>query len=106
VGHCAQALIESIFICGGGSAVPGVGPRLLQDISAHLLPSMQPVLCPLPEYLPEHAGSTDLPQLHACSRIPNELRRLIHASRPTRLKSKLITEDLLGGWHKPPEHVL
>jgi len=69
VGHCAQALIESIFICGGGSAVPGVGPRLLQDICAHLLPSMQPVLCPLPEYLPEHAGSADLPQLHACSRV-------------------------------------
>ena len=48
--------MESIFICGGGSAVPGVGPRLLQEISAHLLPSMQPVLCPLPEYMPEHAS--------------------------------------------------
>lgn len=49
--------MESIFICGGGSAVPGVGPRLLQDISAHLLPSTQPALCPLPEYMPEHTGA-------------------------------------------------
>ena len=48
--------MESVFICGGGSAVSGVGPRLLQDISSNLLPSMQPVLCPLPEYMPEHAS--------------------------------------------------
>ena len=48
--------MESIYICGGGSAVPGVGPRLLQDISAHLVPSMQPLLCPALEYMPEHTG--------------------------------------------------
>ena len=48
--------MESIYICGGGSAVPGVGPRVLQDISAHLMPSMQPLLCPALEYMPEHAG--------------------------------------------------
>ncbi len=48
--------MESIYICGGGSAVPGVNPRLLQDISAHLVPSMQPMLCPALEYMPEHTG--------------------------------------------------
>ncbi len=48
--------MENIFICGGGSVVPGVGPRLLQSISAHLPPSMQPVVLPVPEYMPEHAG--------------------------------------------------
>ena len=59
--HDLQALMESVFICGGGSAVPGVGPKLLQSISAHLPPSVQPVLCPVPEYMPKHAGTTAEP---------------------------------------------
>ena len=74
--HNMQALMESIFICGGGSAVPGVGPKLLQSISAHLPPSAQPVLCPVPEYMPEHAGTTAEPPA-SCSKssCPSDLMR-------------------------------
>lgn len=63
-------------MCGGGSAVPGVGPRLLQSITANLPPSMQPVLLPVPEYMPEHAGRIwiRLTSLIACSIFPEFCR--------------------------------
>ena len=65
--------MENIFICGGGSAVPGVGSRLLQSISAHLPPSMQPVLCPVPEYMPDHTGMIRISfmQLYRLPNLPH-----------------------------------
>ncbi len=52
---CAwQSLVENIFVCGGGSAVPGVGTRLLREIGALAQPSLQPALCPVPEYMPSY----------------------------------------------------
>ncbi|CAL8461863.1 g1394 [Coccomyxa elongata] len=49
-----KSLVENIYICGGGSAAPGVGPRLLREICSLAPPSMQPALCPTPEYMPDY----------------------------------------------------
>ena len=42
-------------MCGGGSAVPGIGPRLLREVGSLAPPSLQPALCPTPEYMPSYS---------------------------------------------------
>ncbi|KAK9908828.1 hypothetical protein WJX75_003441 [Coccomyxa subellipsoidea] len=50
-----KSLVENIFVCGGGSAVPGIGPRLLREVGSLAPPSLQPALCPTPEYMPSYS---------------------------------------------------
>jgi actin-related protein len=51
---CPQSLLENILVCGGAGTAPGLGPRLLREVCAVSPPSVQPSLCPVPEYMPSH----------------------------------------------------
>ena len=50
----AQAAVESLLVCGGGSAVPGLAARLVRELHARLLSTTAPKLLQLPEYMPPH----------------------------------------------------
>ena len=41
-------------MCGGGSAVPGLAPRLVRELHSRLLGATAPKLLQLPEYMPPH----------------------------------------------------
>ena len=47
-----QAAMESILVCGGGSAVPGLGPRLLREVRGRVPASIAPQLLQPPDYMP------------------------------------------------------
>ena len=51
---CLQAALESLLVCGGGSAVPGLAPRLVRELHSRLLSATAPKLLQLPEYMPPH----------------------------------------------------
>ena len=50
----AQALLENLLVCGGGSGAPGSAVRLLGEVCALAPPSTAPGLAPVPEYMPGH----------------------------------------------------
>ena len=41
-----------MVVCGGGSAVPGIGQKLCRELRQMLPPSMPPCACAVPEYMP------------------------------------------------------
>ncbi len=49
---CLQAAVDAVVVCGGGSAVPGIGHRLCRELRQLLPPSMTPCTVSLPEYMP------------------------------------------------------
>lgn len=51
-----QVLIENIFPCGGGSAARGLARRLLAEARTVAPPPLQPGLCGVPEYMPDHTA--------------------------------------------------
>ena len=52
--HFPQAAVENLLVCGGGSAVPGLGQRLVRELHSQLSGNATPKLVQLPEYLPPH----------------------------------------------------
>lgn len=48
-----QAWLEGMMVCGGGSSVPGLGGRLLKEVRGLTTQQITPLLCSLPEYMPE-----------------------------------------------------
>lgn len=44
--------MESILLCGGGSAVPGLGARLLRDVRGRIPASTSLQLLQPPDYMP------------------------------------------------------
>jgi hypothetical protein len=50
--HAPQAALESVLVCGGGSAAPGASQRVLRDLRALAPPSFTPAPVVLPEYMP------------------------------------------------------
>ncbi|KAK9820164.1 hypothetical protein WJX72_006966 [[Myrmecia] bisecta] len=49
-----KACLETMLVCGGGSGVPGLLPRLHKEMTALCPPSLQPQFCTCPGYMPEH----------------------------------------------------
>lgn len=49
-----KTLFENVFVCGGGAAAPGVGPRVVAEVRAGVPPSITPALCAPPEYMPSN----------------------------------------------------
>lgn len=69
----AQTALDSVLVCGGGSAVPGIAQKLCRELRQLLPPSMTPVAASVPEYMPpatlEHAswmGGAVLSKVSAC----------------------------------------
>lgn len=52
-----KALAESVFLCGGGSQVPGMSERVLADARAIAHPGLFPSLATVPEYMPHHTAA-------------------------------------------------
>jgi actin-related protein len=51
-----KTLMEQIFVCGGGSRVPGFGSRVFEDLLEKHSSGFKPGLLSVPEYMPaEHA---------------------------------------------------
>jgi actin-related protein len=50
--HAPQAALESVLVCGGGSAAPGASQRVLRDLRTLAPPSFTPAPVVLPEYMP------------------------------------------------------
>lgn len=48
-----QAWLEGMMLCGGGSGAPGLGARLLREVRALSTQQVSPMLCGVPDYLPE-----------------------------------------------------
>jgi actin-related protein len=48
-----QAWLEGLLLCGGGSSAPGLGARLLREVRSLASQQASPMLCAVPEYLPE-----------------------------------------------------
>ena len=46
-----RAGCENLLLCGGGSSIPGLTARFLRDIRGLLPSSLQPSMCPVPEYM-------------------------------------------------------
>lgn len=49
-----QAFAENVLVCGGGSAVTGLGAAVVAEMQSVSTPSLQPTLCSCPDYMPEH----------------------------------------------------
>lgn len=49
-----QAFAENVLVCGGGSAVTGLGAAVVAEMQSVSTPSLQPALCNCPDYMPEH----------------------------------------------------
>ena len=49
-----QAFAENVLVCGGGSAVTGLGAAIVAEMQSVSTPSLQPALCSSPDYMPEH----------------------------------------------------
>lgn len=49
-----KSLIENIYVCGGGSGIPGLAEELLGRIRQKSHASLTPGICTPAEYLPEH----------------------------------------------------
>ncbi len=49
-----QAFAENILLCGGGSCIPDLGTRFVTELQSVSPPSLQPAMCPCPDYMPEH----------------------------------------------------
>lgn len=47
-----KAALDSVFVCGGGSAVPGIAQKMCRELRQLLPPSMTPVATSVPEYMP------------------------------------------------------
>eukprot|EP00798_Chlamydomonas_sp_ICE-L_P004670 gene4670-14867_t len=50
-GAFRRQVFEGVLVCGGGSAIPGLATRLIKEVKTLLPPSINPALCPVPEYL-------------------------------------------------------
>jgi len=48
-----RTLMDSIFVCGGGSRVAGFGPRLFADVLEKHAAGFKPSVVPVPDHLPE-----------------------------------------------------
>ncbi|EFN58172.1 hypothetical protein CHLNCDRAFT_20388, partial [Chlorella variabilis] len=48
-----KAWLEGMMLCGGGSGAPGLGARLLREVRALSTQQVSPMLCGVPDYLPE-----------------------------------------------------
>ncbi|KAL4858593.1 Actin-related protein 7 [Chlorella vulgaris] len=48
-----KAWLEGMMVCGGGSSAPGLGGRLLKEVRGLTTQQITPLLCSLPEYMPE-----------------------------------------------------
>lgn len=48
---CDQAALESVLVCGGGSAAEGAPQRVLRDLRLLAPPSVTPAPVVLPEYM-------------------------------------------------------
>lgn len=49
-----QAFAENILLCGGGSCIPDLSTRFVTELQSVAPPSLQPAMCPCPDYMPEH----------------------------------------------------
>lgn len=53
-GPTRKAFAENILLCGGGSCIPDFGTRFVTELQSVSPPSLQPAMCPCPDYMPEH----------------------------------------------------
>jgi actin-related protein 7, plant len=51
-----KLLCENMYVCGGGSAAPHLPQRIARDMRLHMPPTVQPFICPTPEYMPPSTG--------------------------------------------------
>lgn len=62
---CDQAALESVLVCGGGSAAEGAPQRVLRDLRLLAPPSVTPAPVVLPEYMPPTAPQCAAARAHA-----------------------------------------
>lgn len=46
-----RSIVENVLLSGGGACIPGIGQRVIEEMTAQLPTSLAPTLCQLPEYM-------------------------------------------------------